>query len=443
MNGGIVRGGTLENQGTIGGYGTLRSNDLINNAAISAEDGQTLVIDTIGSPDLDGLGTPAAVAGHLLEAVHGNVTITKTPGDAFGATLTIGAGRAVTFMGGWTLDAPGTLNMTGATLAGSSAILRGTVNVTDQCHCLAPALFAAGSATSLAANATLRLESTANVEAAAAFSGAGRLVVANGSTLTLAPAANVGVSLVNESGRIELATGPGLAKAAEFTQTAAGTLAVEILGAPASTDWDQLTVTGTAALDGTLEVTFNVAGAQPGDTWKVLSAGSLTGGFSQLTVLGLPAGYKLLMLPTANAVYLKLSALLTYADWALAAGLTPLNNDVSADPDGDELENGLEMFLGGNPLKPDFSLMPLGGIVKVEGLRYLAITLPVAVDTTPSDLKLGVLRSTDLSVWKQEDTVIEVTGYDPEQCLEFRRFRSAIPFDPQPREYLKLHVTAQ
>jgi hypothetical protein len=414
-----------------------------NNNAIAATGGQTLVIDTTGAPDLDGVGSAAEVAAHLLEAMNGNLTVVKAPTDAFGAQLRIGAGRTATFQNGWTLDAGGSLNMTAATLAGGSSILRGGIIANGACAISAPALFDAGSVSALdEPGDALHITNAATINAGAVFTGGGRLVAAALGTVTLAPLADVGVPVENSGGRVEIASGPGTAKTAHFTQSATGTLTVEILGAPASSDYDQLTVTHTAALDGRLEIIFNVPGAQAGDTWKVLTAGSVTGGFAQLTAAGVPAGHQLFLIQTADAVYVKLSRQMKYADWAQSTGLTPPDDGLAADPDHDGISNALEMFLGGDPLKPDPALLPAGQLIKLDNKHYLSITLPVALDTTPSDLALIALRSTDLMDWKQEDTVIEVTGHDPAKCIEFRRYRSAIPYDTLPREYLKVAPSA-
>lgn len=439
LNGGIARGGDLEVDGVVNGHGALRSDHVTNNNAIAATGGQTLVIDTTGAPDLDGVGSAAEVAGHLLEAMNGNITVVKAPTDAFGAQLRIGAGRTATFQNGWILDAGGSLNLTAGTLAGGSSILRGGITANGACAISAPALFDTGSVSALdEPGDALHLTSVATINAGAVFTGGGRLVAAALSTVTLAPLADVGVHVENSGGRIEIASGPGTAKAAHFTQSGTGTLAVEILGAPASIDYDQLTVTHGAALAGRLEVIFNVPGAQAGDTWKVLAAGSVTGGFAQITAAGVPAGHQLLLIQTADAVYVKLSRQMKYSDWAQSSGLTPPDDGIAADPDLDGIGNGLEMFLGGDPLKPDPELLPSGALIKLDNELYLSITLPVALDTTPSDLVLIPLRSTDLMDWKQEDTVVEVIGHDPSKCIEFRLYRSAIPFDTLPREYFKV-----
>jgi hypothetical protein len=69
----------------------------------------------------------------------------------------------------------------------------------------------------------------------------------------------------------------------DYTQTADGALAIKVGGYNAGVDFDQLAVTGVAALDGTLAVTL-VSGfsPNPGDTFPVVAAGSVSGSFATL-----------------------------------------------------------------------------------------------------------------------------------------------------------------
>ncbi|QDT01588.1 PQQ-dependent sugar dehydrogenase [Adhaeretor mobilis] len=70
-----------------------------------------------------------------------------------------------------------------------------------------------------------------------------------------------------------------------FTMVEGATLAVEIGGTSAVEDYDLLAVTGTAAIDGTLDVSF-IDGFQPsaGDAFTFLNAESLVGEFDSVTI---------------------------------------------------------------------------------------------------------------------------------------------------------------
>src|SRR5262249_29196709 len=69
----------------------------------------------------------------------------------------------------------------------------------------------------------------------------------------------------------------------DYTQTAGGVLVIEIGGPNAGADFDQLAVTGQAALDGTL--TVNLTGGfvpSSGDSFQVLTFGAGTGVFATI-----------------------------------------------------------------------------------------------------------------------------------------------------------------
>jgi hypothetical protein len=113
--------------------------------------------------------------------------------------------------------------------------------------------------------------------------GAGGVVDIQGGTLTgsgliVGNVRNAGVLAVGSPGVAGRLTIRG-----DYTQSAAGALRLEIGGRNAGVDFDQLVVTGQASLGGTLAVAL-VNGFVPahGDTFQVLTAGSLQGTFTTL-----------------------------------------------------------------------------------------------------------------------------------------------------------------
>ena len=107
------------------------------------------------------------------------------------------------------------------------------------------------------------------------ISGAGTLVV---STTTFTNAGTVAPGL-----------SPGtLTVTGDYTQSSSGTLEIEIGGTTLDTDYDQLAVSGTATLDGTLDVsllyTFFPTDA---DSFIVMTYSSVSGAFSDTTSLDL------------------------------------------------------------------------------------------------------------------------------------------------------------
>jgi T5SS/PEP-CTERM-associated repeat protein len=92
-----------------------------------------------------------------------------------------------------------------------------------------------------------------------------------------------------------------------YTQTASGTFKVKIGGLTAGTQFDQLNVTGMAALAGALNIVFtNGFNPHPGDAFTVLTYGSHSGTFA--TVNGLRAPNGLLLTAQYNSTNLTLVA---------------------------------------------------------------------------------------------------------------------------------------
>jgi hypothetical protein len=134
-----------------------------------------------------------------------------------------------------------------------------------------------------------------------------------GGGLVIPPGMNVGGvggvpgSVTNRGG-----LGPGQSPGAltidgDYTQTETGSLTIELAGLTPGEHYDQLHVTGAAALDGTLTVAL-VDGFTPrlGDRFQVLTYGSRTGAFQTLT--GLDLGNRLILAPVYSADGLTLVA---------------------------------------------------------------------------------------------------------------------------------------
>ncbi|HEY9175242.1 MAG TPA: hypothetical protein VI136_23390 [Verrucomicrobiae bacterium] len=104
------------------------------------------------------------------------------------------------------------------------------------------------------------------------------------------------VSPGNSVGQINVLT--------DYTQTAAGTLRIEIAGRNPG-QFDQVNVSGSAALDGTLTVTLtNGFTPAPGDTFPILTCSSRTGSFAVTNGLALGNGTSLAVEYRADGVFL-------------------------------------------------------------------------------------------------------------------------------------------
>jgi hypothetical protein len=100
--------------------------------------------------------------------------------------------------------------------------------------------------------------------------------------------ANMGATFIN-NGDVSVQSG-ALRFGGDFTQTASGTLFVQIGGLIPITEFDQYQITGAATLDGTLDVTLTGGFVpNPGDNFTVLTFASHTGQFA--TVNGHGQGY--------------------------------------------------------------------------------------------------------------------------------------------------------
>ncbi len=121
----------------------------------------------------------------------------------------------------------------------------------------------------------------------------GRPVQINGGSLS--GVGTVFGEVVNGGGSVE----PGLSAGTltidgDYTQQAGGMLTIEAEGLTPDTEHDQLIVTGAAMIDGTLAVEFiNGYVPNPGDSFVVLTAGTLSGTFPQVIGPGnLSASYE-------------------------------------------------------------------------------------------------------------------------------------------------------
>ena len=146
------------------------------------------------------------------------------------------------------------------------------------------------------AGGTVSVANGQTFNAAGAYSQSGGLTqVASGGVLGASPALTGGVlrgagqvngSITNTSGTVEPGASPGiLSVTGSYSQDSGGTLAVEIGGTTAGTEYDQLDVSGTASLDGTLAIT-TTGGFDPAvsDTFDVVTSdGTLSGSFASLT----------------------------------------------------------------------------------------------------------------------------------------------------------------
>jgi len=288
INGGEVTGGALTNDGTTIGHGTILSGEFINNGVLTAEGGK-LTLETGDFPNLDGVGPGSGVINTGSETVH-------VPGNYqglfnFNGEINIGDGGAFRmdrhglFIGGD--PAPGQMNLAGGTYVAPSFVLVGGLDV-----CGAPSTinsdseFTNGSVSTI--NANLRLKGHALIRSGATLTGDANLVIAPGATVKAEDGAVIEVNVINY-GEFEPGSSPGVvAVTGDFTQGPEGVLRIEMAGTDnsgvAGPQFDQLSVGGTARLDGSLELCL-IDGFRPehGDIVNVVLGNAILGRFERVT----------------------------------------------------------------------------------------------------------------------------------------------------------------
>jgi hypothetical protein len=295
--GGELKGGTVTvgNANGIRGHGLISAR-VLNNTRLLADTG-TLVVQTAANDnDWDGganTGLLRAEAAATLEIRDTGAAFT------FGGTVSAVDGGRV-YANGFGLNfAPGsTINLTAATLqTDESTDINGALNVLAGANSTIEVQvnrfleFNTGSSTTLNGNLRL-LNNNINVEAGAAFSGAGALIVDDASHVVVDNGATVNVLVVNEG---NLYPGGlftvGAVTVKDYSQASTGVLNVDLDGTLPN-QFDRLLATGIAQIAGKLDVDLDV-GFNPalGATFDILStAFGASGTFSLVDYNNLPAG---------------------------------------------------------------------------------------------------------------------------------------------------------
>ncbi len=343
--------GTLNNTGTIIWTGGTHLVLYFDGGTLNNQSGGTVnsqVDDTFylnsGSPQINNAGTFEKTAGTGTTSVTVPFSNSGTV-QAQSGTLNLGSlsNFSGTTLAGGTYIVSATLSFPGANIQTNAAtiVLNGAasqiLNSTTSANALAN--FAAN-----AAGGSFTVQNGRNFTTVGAFGNAGDVAVGSSSTFTVSGnytqtagdtdlqggtlAATGPVSLqgglLSGSGMVSgnvnnaAVVGPGdsagtISITGNYTQTSAGTLNIE-LGGVATGQFDQLLVSGTATLDGTLNVSLiNGFTPTPPQSFPVLTFVSRSGDFAAKTGLDLGGGVKL------NPTYSSSSLML--AAWAAASQL--------------------------------------------------------------------------------------------------------------------------
>ena len=198
-----------------------------------------------------------------------------------------------------------------------------------------------------------------------------------GGTGTLGGALNVQGTLSPGS-----SSGIGRLTTQSSATLAAGSLARFEINKSAATR-DQLFVSGTLSLGGTLSVT-NLGGTlAAGDSFTLFQAGFIGGAFAAYDLPALAEGLRWKTSTLAQGILSIEYDTAAYAGWLATQSLPSGEDGQTDDPDGDSRVNALEWLFGSAPLAADASAQPALAVrpvtasewpAAVEGKRYLTLT---------------------------------------------------------------------
>ncbi len=322
VNATVNSGATLRNEGT----GLIDATD---NLVVTGtlQNSGTLTLQRTGSANnvIQGTGTFTNLPGGIIEnnssviggidmvvnnqgiarALQGTLRFTQNPSQLVGSTLTGGTwvvqGGTIDFNVGSniaTIGSAATVTFNGATgsfpKVNTVNNIQGTLNLVNR-------TFTGTASVGVVNSGTISVDGGAYAQTTATTftQSGGSLTLSNGATFGTAVTINggtvsgsgtfTGASLTNAGGTIAPGASPGkLIISGNYVQSAGGTLQIEIGGTNATTpDFDQLIVTGTVTLDGTLNVTL-INGFVPSlfNSFRFIDNGSgsaVSGSFSGLS----------------------------------------------------------------------------------------------------------------------------------------------------------------
>ena len=291
---------------------------------------------------------------------------------------------------------------------------------------------------------------------AATVKSGGAVIDTNGETITIAQwlldgSGGGGLTKIGAGtltlGGINTYTGNTTVNAGALTLAAGAQLKFNI-GANGISN--HLTGTGTATLDGNLEIDLSAADATNGNTWTLVNAATLAetygptftvNGFTEsANVWTKTVGAHMWTFTEATGV-LTVGPASAYSTWADLNGLTGADRDTGADPDADGLDNIAEFYLDGNPNA--FTGMPPvtdnGATVSITFSRRDDAEADVAAQILQISTNLGAW--TDVAIPAASDTVGGVTFVVVENGSDPDTVTATVPKGSDPAKFLRIKVT--
>ncbi len=281
---GSAAGGVLSNQGTIraNGGGTLTVQGAANFSGGTLTGGNWEAVNN-SSLRLLGADVVTSAAGILLDGTGSKVYSDSGTTDALAGFATNAVGASFTLSNGASLNTAGVFTNQGALTIGSGSTLAIAGRLTNDGSTVVDGLLAAS----------------------------GPVTV--GSTGSLGGSGTVTADVVN-GGVVAPGSSPGiLAVTGNYTQTATGALDIEIGGTTPGSEYDRLSIAGSANLAGILNISLiNGFGPTQGESFSIMTFGSRIGTFA--TINGLQSGALALFTANLGANDLILNAAATDAD---------------------------------------------------------------------------------------------------------------------------------
>jgi len=407
LKGGTIEGDVINHEGTITstGLSQLAPSQLVNNGEIHVLNG-TLTVDPVNK-----LRALQATTGFSTFLVDEDASlIFETPGqDKFGGTMTLGKDALVDFKTPLQFGPSTRLTMAGdpgeeSTISASNLLLGGEVHLTGHGRFEGSSTIQSHTELTLDADVSIAFNGDLHIQNGASIAGPmGELIIESG-FVAIDSGVDINSKLVCGRASVDKAVvlqpaGAGVRGNIALTDlqlTPKANTQFEFSGAEA----DQITVSGTADLGGTLSLLFDDP-PSVGDRWTIMTFGSSVNTFTNLSTTALPADLeaKPIYGPNTLEIAIQPTGGFTFGTWAKFWFADPKDRDPVADPDGDGLPNALEYIFDSNPTISSPEKAPRYTTTEVDGTSYPAFAFDLPTGADYPDATIEVEKSINLVDW--------------------------------------------